>query len=830
MIHTLENSALQLAINPAVARWSVTSRQHPGPALENIQVGLIYRRGRALQLALDRWPGAAFSSPETVSSPHGPLRQISLAVQPPDRGLACTLTFALPERYPFLFWQLVIENRGLDPVYVDRLELLSAGFIYPARSGLSGGLQFSSRFASDRKDRSGFITPLGEIGFFSNGWQSWSYSGAYRAGDRFRRTRLGPIRAPSDVNAGTPQPRQAGLFASDMFGVLGNRSQRAGLLAGFLSQRQHFGSLEAYTALPAPALRLWANGDGARLDPGARLVTDWACLQFLHLDSPDPLGPYLEAVARQNGLPGNAPPAGSPSGAGPDIPTGWCSWYQFSSEDLLAGTVTEADVRANLAALAALAPQLPLEVVQIDDGFASRTGDWYSFSPAFPDGVAPLAAEIRAAGFTPGLWLAPFIVDPRSRLAAEHPDWLLRGRLGRPANAGFLWGAFTTALDLTHPATLDYAAGLVRTAAHDWGYPYLKLDFLYAAALPGRRRDPTRTRAQVLCAGLEALRAAAGPETFLLGCSCPLGPAIGLVDAMRIGTDTARTWHPAHKGHERLLRQEPNLPSARNAVHNSLTRASLHRRWWINDPDCLLLRPGTRLSLDEVRTVATVIALTGGSLLLSDHLPGLPPERLRIAEALLPLIGRRSHLLDWFDQPTPSRLQLDLAGPAGSWSLLALFNWEDRPRDLILRLAEFYLDPQEDYLAREFWRGEVFPIAASPPAERKVRFENVPAHGAVCLAVRPRRSYRPQYLGGNLHISQGLELSAWDWDGAGRLRLGLQRPGPARGQIDLSFPRPPEQAILDGRAISFEQIASGIYRFAVEFNQTAELVIFTNPD
>jgi alpha-galactosidase len=822
MIHTLENAALQLTVNSNLGRWSVVSREWNSLALENVQIGLHYRAGYLSSHILDRWRGVSFAGPETVASPHGPLRQMRFVIDPGEENLHCTLLFALPEEHPLLLWQLVVENRGMRPINIDRLELLSAGFIYPHRSGLSGGLLMSPRpgLGLERNLNQGLVPAPQDIAFFSNGWQSWSYTGMYRATDRFRRTRLGPIRAPTDVDAGTPQPRRPGLFVSHMFGALGDRSQRTGLLTGFLSQIQHFGALETITGITPPALRLWANGDGTRLAPGARLVTDWACLHFLHLDSPDPLGPYLEAVARQHGL-------DSRSNFATKAPTGWCSWYQFSSEGYAFGTVTEQNVRENLAAVAGLSSQVPLQVIQIDDGFESQVGDWFSFNSGFPNGLAPLAAKIRDAGFTPGLWLSPFIVHPRSVLVESHPEWLLRGRLGRPVNAGYFWGSFSNALDLTHPEALAYASEVIRAAVHDWGFSYLKLDFLYVAALRGRYRDPTRTRAHVLRAGLETLRAAAGDQAFLLGCSCPLGPAIGIVDAMRIGADTSCRWLPAYKGRELFLKSEPNLPSARNASHNAITRAALHRRWWINDPDCLLLRPETELTLAEIQSLATVIALTGGSLFLSDHLPDLPPDRLRIAETLLPLIGKRPHILDWLDNPTPGGLQLDLNGPAGPWHLLAIFNWEDQTRDLALQMRDFYLDPQEEYIAREFWKGETFRFSSKPPAEGQPRFQAVPPHGVVLLAVRPHRPYRPQYLGGNLHISQGLEVSAWNWEANSRLSLQLQRPGRSQGHIELSFPHPPKAAFLDGRATGWEFSGEGRYRFAVGFDKTTALIVHT---
>ncbi len=143
----------------------------------------------------------------------------------------------------------------------------------------------------------------------------------------------GRLRLPTDINAGTPQPGRRGHFSSDMFGVLGDRGSRRALLAGFLSQEQHFGSLEAHLEPQGASLSLWANGDGARLDPEAQIETDWACLYFLYVDNPDPLGPYLEAVRRQAGLAG---PSTTP------IPSGWCSWYQFSSETTYHGAVERA--------------------------------------------------------------------------------------------------------------------------------------------------------------------------------------------------------------------------------------------------------------------------------------------------------------------------------------------------------------------------------------------------------------------------------------------------------------------------------------------------------
>lgn len=840
MKHYLENGSLQLKVDTAQARWSLISRQAHGPAIEEAQISTHYRQGRRQQRALTRWPAASVSEHGGVASLHGPLQTLQMQTGPDDNGLLYTLTFGLPENEPLLLWKIGVDNQGERPVRLERIELLSAGFIYHSRSSPHGRIVFAPQTEKPKKklptpdtDKIRKIPTLklpGDYAFYSNGWQSWSNSQVYAPDEHYKRTRLGLLRAPIIANPDAPKPKRAGMFASDMFGVLGDREQRHGILLGFLAQKQQFGSLEAWIGSGSPAVRLWANGDEVKLDPGKQIETDWACALFLHLDTHDPLGPYLEAVAREHDLLREEKFSKRP-------PVGWCSWYHYFRQ------VSAEDIRRNLRTAAEEVPELPLEVIQIDDGYEAQVGDWLQCNENFPQGLTPLAAEIRAEGFTPGIWLAPFLVNPKSDLARNHPDWLLRGRLRRPVNAGHLWGKFHSALDLTHPEALNYVSEVINTAVNDWGFGYLKLDFLYAGALPGRYRDATQTRAQALRSGLETIRAAAGEQVFVLGCGCPLGPSIGLVDGMRIGADVAHHWEPKYRGLRRVFRNEADLPSARNAIHNSLTRAALHRRWWINDPDCLLLgreegrNEKTALTEAETQSLATVIAMTGGSLMLSDPLADLAPERVRMAECLLPLMGKRAHVLDWFDRSTPTRLQVDLEGATGGWHLLAVFNWTDSPQDIRLRWQDFYLNPKEHYLAREFWSGAIYEIAADRKADGKLTIPSVPAHGAILLAARKHRSYHPEYLGSNLHISQGMEVSAWNWKQdpagkrsdsaqvAGQLRFQLQRPGRAEGAIELYLPAPPQAAHLDGNPVSWQPVGEARYQFGVAFEVTADVEI-----
>jgi alpha-galactosidase len=815
MPQILENSAIQLEIHPQIARWSARSRYPNGPILSNIQLNLGYRRGRRYKDLLDRWQHYSVGEAEVPLAVHGPGKAVQILIDSQADQIKSTVTFALPADLPLLLWKISVENQGHQAIQIEQIELLSAGYIHRGRFGPNGEVLFPKSTGQRPIDARASSHPF-NLAFFSNGWQSWSRTGSYRPADQYLQTHLGLLRAPLVKNARTPNPHRSGMFASDMFAVLGNRATRSGILCGFLSQKNHFGSLESWLGGNSPTLKMWANGDSARLDPGKQMETDWACLQFLHLDHPDPLAPYLEAVMREHNL---TPEKHLESKS----PAGWCSWYQFSGEDYI-GRLSAGDIQENVHSIRDLRQQIPLEIIQIDDGFETQVGDWFSFNQGFEAGLEPLAQGIRIADFVPGIWLAPFILHPKSSLANQHPEWILRNRLGRPVNAGFLWNSFTRALDLTHPDAQQYVKEVIHSATQSWGFSYLKLDFLYAAALPGRFFDATQTRAQVLRSGLELIRSQAGDKTFVLGCGCPLGPAIGLVDGMRISADTARRWNPYFKGIESLLKKEASFPSAFNAVHNSLTRSDLHQRWWINDPDCLLLRPETELSKTEVETIASVIALTGGSLMISDHVPDLPQERLNILKTLLPIIGKRPYVLDWFDSSTPERVQLDLEGATGSWHLVGLFNWGESAQDKILNLGDFYLEARGELVARDFWKGKNYYWDYTHQAEHNYTFPQVPAHGVVLLALRTCRAHRPQYLGSDLHISQGLEITYWQVH-ENSLELTIERPGKTHGRIELLLPGKINRAISDYGSLAWEAGSQGIYSFDLEFEDKTRLEI-----
>jgi alpha-galactosidase len=271
------------------------------------------------------------------------------------------------------------------------------------------------------------------------------------------------------------------------------------------------------------------------------------------------------------------------SGRAQNAPRVWCSWY------CLYTAIEEQILHSIFAGL----NDAPFDLLQVDDGWQMGIGDWQA-NGKFPSGMNALANRIKASGRKAGLWLAPLLVTPSSQLYRDHKDWLLVDEQGKPVSAGFNWGQQLYALDTTHPQVLEWLAalmGLVR----DWGYEYVKLDFLYAGALPGKRHSLI-PREAAYRQGLSVMREALGEQVYLLTCGAPILPSLGLCDALRIGPDVSAEWE-SHR--DAVLLYNPASPGVKNAIRTTINR------FWLKplvhtDPDVVYFRQiETNLTPDQ---------------------------------------------------------------------------------------------------------------------------------------------------------------------------------------------------------------------------------------
>lgn len=320
-----------------------------------------------------------------------------------------------------------------------------------------------------------------------------------------------------------------------------------------------------------------------------------------------------------------------------------CSWYYYFHH------FSRADLDRLLAGLSALPERGGVTTIQIDAGNCTSLGDWLEPNHLWPGGLEEAFRVIREAGFIPGLWLGPFMVGSRSKVAREHPDWLMHGRDGNVLTAWRYYGEHRLwhyadeeyyHLDTSHPDAIAYLRHVVATLVR-WGLGYLKTDFLYFGLFnPAdiRPTSPGRTSVEYLRDAMTAIREELGPDRYLLGCIAPYAPCLGLVDGMRVGGDVGAQWSEGINPQNMLVATQGALP--------------LDQRWFHNDPDALLVRDfHTHLTSAEVTTLALWQAITGSNLCTSDPLDLCSYDRQQLwrfcdssgcpEPARLPAFGRR---------------------------------------------------------------------------------------------------------------------------------------------------------------------------------------------
>jgi alpha-galactosidase len=322
-------------------------------------------------------------------------------------------------------------------------------------------------------------------------------------------------------------------------------------------------------------------------------------------------------------------------------PTAWSSGHEYGA------AVTDTDVRENVEGIAKY--ELPVDVIQIDDGWQSNIGDWLRPSTRFDryssfhfhghrliqsslEGLTGITDFIRMSGYRPGIWVAPFIAGADSALLRRHPDWA-----GPSIGAG--WDQELFALDLANPDVRDHLVEVFAELAQY--FDYFKLDYLFAGALSGL---PVYRQA------LGEIRAAVG-DAYLVGSRAPILPTVGLVDAMRVGPDVAPHYEPPA--------DDLSLPSQRSAALTTESRAWQHGRFWVNAADSLIAHPSVERRADW----ADVVAQYGGHRTSSDNIQALDGWGLEITKTLLGAVPPPTPFTSNSQPIIPSVV---VAGPTGA--------------------------------------------------------------------------------------------------------------------------------------------------------------------
>ena len=323
---------------------------------------------------------------------------------------------------------------------------------------------------------------------------------------------------------------------------------------------------------------------------------------------------------------------------------GWESWYNYYEkidENIILSDLNQINQSPNLIKLAGQEFPEYKKVFQIDDGWQISLGDWNCNTKLFPSGLKSLTQKIEENGYIPGIWCAPLIIDIRSKFAIEHPDYILRDKKGNLIKAGWnpRWGVngIYYCLDLSHDGVQKHLKNLMKKIINEWGFRYIKLDFLFVGMLYGSfaKNNAAYENFHIVSKILtEIKKNNDGKDIYYLGCGMPMEMGFKNFPLSRIGCDTYEHWDNSFM---RRIRWNGRASAYLN-LKDTLGKALWNGTVFQCDPDVIFIRTNKcSLTLEEKKIIAFVNSVFGSQIMFSDNL-NLTTEEEKITLDILDVI------------------------------------------------------------------------------------------------------------------------------------------------------------------------------------------------
>ena len=360
--------------------------------------------------------------------------------------------------------------------------------------------------------------------------------------------------------------------------------------------------------------------------------------------------------------------------------TGWNTW------DYYLNRVTPDDIFENIEALATMPFADKLHYIVIDDGWQKEWGEWVE-NEKFACGLDYVANRINTCGFLAGIWTAPLLMKECCEGFSDRLDWFCRDEKGELIrNIGR-----TCVLDPTNPAAREFILDIYRRL-YKYGYRLFKIDYLSPLLDAKSFFDKNATPYAILRELIGDIKAATGDDVVILGCSLPVQCGADIAPSMRIGVDIHN-----HFGHVKWIAE---MLSWTWIYNNKVTRidpdflivrgletANEPLKWEgtpnytapkrmcdMNDSEMLKSRwrQGDQFNAIEAETWASLVAISGGNIFLSDRMSVLNERGIAIIENAMNAAR---------EECRPMYLSRDTRLPSlfVADDELLLVNWEDIP-------------------------------------------------------------------------------------------------------------------------------------------------------
>jgi len=456
-------------------------------------------------------------------------------------------------------------------------------------------------------------------------------------------------------------------------------------------------------------------------------------------------------------------------------PSGWCSWYFYFQE------INEDEIRNNARWINVNLKEYGARYVQIDDGWQGtghglgENRDWTTIDKRFAGGMEKLAADIKAMGLTPGIWLAPHGQSNES-VIRNHPLVFLKKPDG--SSAADTWeGKFL--VDPSTAETQKYLADLF-TKLSKWGYEYFKIDgqpivIREFKAKKEFMKNPADGD-ELYRKTLNTIRDSIGPHRYLLGCWVVPLEGAGIMNGSRTGADVVLGWD-----------------GFKYAMRATTQYYFLHNIAWYNDPDVLVVR--APLPLEQARAWATLVGLTGQALLTSDRLMDLSPDRIELLRRVYPAVDIRP--LDLFPSERNKHIwDLKINHLGRNYDVVGLFNYdESKSSPVYVGWKDLGLPADKAVHIFDYWNKEYLGTSKGG-----VSIDLSPASCRL-LTLLPEENH-PQLISTSRHITQGwVDLISQSYDSSAAAYVGKSRVI-ANDPYELRFVFPSQKNFTIKKAVA----------------------------
>jgi alpha-galactosidase len=416
-----------------------------------------------------------------------------------------------------------------------------------------------------------------------------------------------------------------------------------------------------------------ASGEGKPINPGETIQFEKFVIEESS-DWQDLLFSYGEQIAKINNI--------KPQEIG--------RWKGWGSWDYLGHDFSVEDITSNMEQIKAIDETSNL--IQIDASWWVNRGDYFETRPELTGGMKRIAKQILNNGLVAGIHLDGMRAVTTSNVYKENPDWFLKDQDGNTIYQHFTRSdgrkEVRVFFDYSNPAACEYIKNVLRNMVNNWGYKYIKIDFLWfgldkniksVVNDPNLKKivgyDPTMTGMERSRAGFKAMREGIGSGYFL-GCSSVFGPNYGFIDGLRTGPDIDPRFE-AYQTH--MLQNAGNFFLNQSVVQTDADYLVVRNK---DDEDPKRAQGrnkfGGDVTFNEAAMWADYIALFGGIKLASDDLNVLRPKRKELIKRAFSInTCTRFVPIDLWDKAkNPEDAFCIMLGTNDQGVYLALFNWD----------------------------------------------------------------------------------------------------------------------------------------------------------